>query len=66
MPSMNKLCEAFLIFMQYNPDQLLEVAEHNIIYGPTEDDLEGLTEEDKEKLHKLGWNLDENGWYHYV
>jgi hypothetical protein len=66
MPSMNKLCEAFLIFMQYNPDQLLEVAEHNIIYGPAEDDLEGLTEEDKEKLHKLGWNLDENGWYHYV
>jgi hypothetical protein len=68
MARMAHLCEAFEIFMKYNPGQWLEGAEHDVIYGPAEDDLDGLTEEDKKKLLELGWNIDEGfgGWYHYV
>jgi hypothetical protein len=66
MPRMNELCEAFEIFMKYNPDQWLEGAEHDVIYGPAEYDIDGLTALDKERLEKLGWHLDENGWFHYV
>lgn len=63
---MNELIEAFKIFMEYNPNQLLEGAEHDVIYGPAEYDLDGLTDLDKERLEKLGWCLDEHGWFHYV
>jgi len=64
---MKRLCEAFEIFMEYNPDQQLGGADHDIIYGPEEDDLDGLTDLDKERLHKLGWHInDEYGWYKFV
>jgi hypothetical protein len=68
MPSMKELVEAFEIFMKYNPDQWLEGAEHDVIYGPAESDVDGLTDKDKERLDKLGWHIDKDfgGWYHYV
>jgi len=66
MAKMKDLCEAFEIFMKYNPDQLLEGAEHDVVYGPTEDDLDGLTNEDKERLDKLGWFIEEDGWVKFI
>jgi len=68
MPRMTHLVEAFEIFMKYNPDQWLEGADHDIIYGPGYDDLDGLTDEDEARLKKLGWHRhdDYGGWYHFV
>jgi len=66
MAKMKKLVEAFEIFMKYNPDQWLEGAEHDVIYGPAEDDIE-VSKEDLKRLSELGWFLDEDeGWKCFV
>ncbi len=62
---MKELCEAFEIFMKYNPGQWLEGADHDIIYGPAFGALEP-SREDGQKLKDLGWFIQDDGWVKFV
>lgn len=63
---MDKLIEALQIFLKYKNEQWPTHCEHDIlmIIGITEDEI---SEEDKEKLDKLGfsWNSEYDCWASY-
>jgi choline kinase len=62
--------ESLLLLKKYTKKDVIEGAEHDIVYGP---DIEELIENDISKeeviqLRRFGWMVSENGEYlsHYV
>lgn len=62
--SAKDIYEGLGIQLKYCPNELC-YAEHDIFYGPCDDEVK-LSDEDKEKLINLGWFIDENTWAIYT
>ena len=60
---MKKLIEAFQIFLKYSDTEYPTHCEHDTLHVCVDPNL--VSDEDKEKLHELGFSYDSEHFYSY-
>jgi len=64
--NIEQMLAAIAIFRRYvGLEKYIFHAEHDVLWGPHEDEMENITEKDEKELEALGWNINSDGcWAH--